>query len=149
MIQPRYVIHDSPVACILMHDGTTHGTKQSAVIFACVFSNNALSTVKSVIHFECSVQLVARMIQPRYAIHRFPRNVHFDARKIQPRCVPHDFVQQVARYDFRFRASRCTLRFMISCIKMHATIYDFVHQDARYDPRFRATSYTLRGLFLI
>ena len=53
----------------MIHDQPTHGTKQSAVIFACVFSNNALSTVKSVIHFECSVQLVARMIQPRYVIH--------------------------------------------------------------------------------
>ena len=60
----RFMI--SLVACILMHDGINHGTKQSAVIFACIFSDNVLSTVKSVIHF---VQLVARMIQPRYAIH--------------------------------------------------------------------------------
>ena len=130
MNQPQCVIHDSLVACNLLHDRTTQGTKKSAVIFPCI-SDNVSSTVKSVIHFECSVQLVARMIQPRYAIHRFPRNVHFDARKIQPRCVPHDFVQQVARYDFRFRASRCTLRFMISCIKMHATIYDFVQRATR------------------
>ena len=64
MNQPRCVIHDSLVACISMHDQTTHGTKQSAVIFACVFSNNALSTVKSVIYFECSVQLVARIMNP-------------------------------------------------------------------------------------
>ena len=35
--------------------------------------------------FPRSVQLVARMIQPRYAIHRFPRNVHLVARMIQPR----------------------------------------------------------------
>ena len=68
----------SLVACILMHDRITYGTKQSAVIFPCI-SDNVLSTAKSVIYFECSVQLVARMIQPR--------------------CVPHDFVQQVARYE--------------------------------------------------
>ena len=132
------------------------------MIFACVFSNNILSTVKSVIHFECNVQLVARMIQPRYAIHRFPRNVHLDARKIQPRYAIHRFprsVQLVARMihkgnetkcgDFcvsffkqrianrqecySFRATSCTLRFPVSCIKMHATIQDFVQQVARYD----------------
>ena len=90
MIQPRYVIRDSLVMCISMHDRITYGTKQSAVIFACIFSDNVLSTVKSAIHFECSVQLVARMIQPRYVIHRFSRSVHLDARMIQPRYVIQD-----------------------------------------------------------
>ena len=80
MNQPQCVIHDSLVACISMHDGTSQGTKKSAVIFPCI-SDNVSSTVKSVIHFECSVQLVARMIQPRYVIHRFPRSVHLDARR--------------------------------------------------------------------
>ena len=117
------------------------------VIFPCVFSNNALSTVTNVIHFECSVQLVARMIQPRYAIHRFPRSVQLVARIIQPRYVIHDsLVACILMHDritygtlfnlfehSQIRATSCTLRSTISCIKMHATIHDFVQQVARYD----------------
>ena len=103
---------------------------------------------------------------------RFPCSVHLDARKIQPRCVIHDFLVACNLLHERFnpdtwfsipswrafwctkdltsvraswfRATSCTLRFPVSCIKMHATIYDFVHQDARYDPRFRASRCTLR-----
>ena len=90
------------------------------VIFACVFSNNALSTVRSVIHFVQQVarydprstharyiiyplsgihnfvqqvaRYDARMNQPRYVINDFPRNVHFDAQMNQPRYVIHDFL---------------------------------------------------------
>ena len=76
-----------------MHDRINHGTKQSAVIFACIFSDNVLSTAKSVIHFVRSVQLVARMNQPRYAIHDFP------VACIKMHAMIHDFMQQVARYD--------------------------------------------------
>ena len=132
----RFMI--SLVACILMHDRINHGTKQSAVIFACIFSDNVLSTVKSVIHF---VQLVARMIQPWYAIHWFSRSVHLDARMIQPRYVIRDSLVTCILMHERFNLGACL---MISCNKLHATISGFVHQDARYDPRFRATSCTLR-----
>ena len=97
--------------------------------------------------------LVARMNQPRYVIHQFPRSMHLDARTNHTRneikcgdfcvCFSNNilstiksvihFVQQVARYDLQFRATSCTLRFTISCNKLHATIYDFVQQVARYD----------------
>ena len=117
MNQPRYVIHDSPVACILMHDRITHGTKQSAVIFACIFSDNVLSTIKSVIHFECSVHLDARKIQPRYAIHRFPRSVQLVARPNYARNVI---------YPFRI--------FTISCNKLHATIHDQTTHGTLFNP---------------
>ena len=40
--------------------------------FSVYFSDNVLSISKSVIHFVRSVQLVARMNQPRYVIHDFP-----------------------------------------------------------------------------
>ena len=104
------------------------------------------------------MQLVARMIQPRYVPHDF---VHQDARYdprstharyiIYPLSGIHNFVQQVARYDARMNQPRyvihdslvtCILmheRFnlgaclTISCNKLHATIHDFVQQVARYD----------------
>ena len=109
MNQPQYVIHDSLVACISMHDGTTQGTKKSAVIFPCI-SDNASSTVKSVIHFECSVQLVARMNHKGNEI------------KCGDFCVSF-FKQHIINRQERylFRATSCTLQFTISCIKMHAT----------------------------
>ena len=96
-------------------------------------------------------------------IHDFVRSVHLDAQPNHARNVIHDFVQQVARYDprsthtrneikcgdfcvcffkqhiinhqerYSFRATSCTLRFTISCNKLHATIYDFVQQVVRYD----------------
>jgi len=119
--------------------------------------------------FPRSVQLVARIIQPRYVIHRFPRSVHLDARRNHARnetkcgdfCVSF-FKQHIINHQERysFRATSCTLRFMISCNKLHATmtkprterylmlsnIRNFVQQVARYDLRFRATSCTLRGI---
>ena len=110
------------------------------MIFACVFSNNILSTVKSVIHFECNVQLVARMIQPRYAIHRFPRNVHLDARKIQPRYAIHRFprsVQLVARMIHKGNETKCG-DFCVSFFKQR-----IANRQECYS--FRATSCTLRS----
>ena len=107
--------------------------------FCVCFSNNILSTVKSVIHFECSVQLVARMIQPRYAIHRFPRSVHLDARKIQPRYAIHRFprsVQLVARMIHKGNKIKCG-DFCVSFFKQH-----IINRQERYS--FRATSCTLR-----
>ena len=105
-----------------IHDQPTHGTKQSAVIFACVFSNNILSTIKSVIHF---VQQVAR----------------YDARSTHARneikcgdfCVC--FFKQciINRQEhYSFRATSCTLRFTISCNKLHATIHNSVQRATRY-----------------
>ena len=126
------------------------------VIFPCVFSNNALSTVTNVIHFECSVQLVARMNQPRYAIHDSLvacnlLHERFNLGACLTISTIYDFVQQVARYDLRpnhtrneikrgdfsvcffkqriinrqerysFRATSCTLRFTIPCNELHAT----------------------------
>ena len=136
---------DSLVACISMHDGTTQGTKKSAVIFPCI-SDNVSSTVKSVIHFECSVQLVARMIQPRYVIHdslvacilmheRFNLGACLMISCNKLHATIHDQITHGTLFNpfghFRFRATSCTLRFMISCIKMHATIHDFVQRVTR------------------
>ena len=41
------------------------------------------------------VQLVARMIKPRYVIHNFVRSVQLVARMIKPRYVIHNFVRSV------------------------------------------------------
>ncbi len=76
------------VACILMHDRTTHGT---------------LFTTSGIHDFVRSVQLVAR-----YGSVISYRSVHLDARPnharniIQPLSGIHDFVQQVARYGERY-----------------------------------------------
>ena len=130
------------------------------MIFACVFSNNVLSTIKSVIHFECSVHLDARKIQPRYALHRFPRSVQLVARMIHKgneikcgdfcvcfsnnilstvKSVIH-FVQQVARYDLRPNHARNEIKrgdFCVSFFKQR-----IINRQERY--LFRATSCTLR-----
>ena len=132
MNQPRYVIHDSPVACILMHDRITHGTKQSAVIFACIFSDNVLSTIKSVIHFECSVHLDARKIQPRYAIHD-----SLVACILMHDRTTHGTLFTLSEYS-RFRATSCTLR---STTKPRTERYLTLFRHFR----FRATSCTLRS----
>ena len=116
MNQPQCVIHDSLVACISMHDGTSQGTKKSAVIFPCI-SDNVSSTVKSVIHFECSVQLVARMNQPRYVI-----------RDSLVACnLLHDRTTQGTLFN-PFPA------FPISCNKLHATMHDRITHGMLFNP---------------
>ena len=119
------------------------------MIFACVFSNNALSTVRSVIHF---VQQVARYhdqtmhgtlfnpfgysqfratsctlrstINPR-TVHYLPSFGHSQFRA--SRCTlrsttePHRERYLTLFRHFRFRATSCTLRSTISCNKLHAT----------------------------
>ena len=91
--------------------------------FGCIFSNNALSTVKSVIHF---VQQVARY-DPRST---HTRNVIYLFRIFTISCnklhttihdqPTHGTLFNAFEYS-QFRASRCTLRFTISCNKLHAT----------------------------
>ena len=72
------------------------------------------------------------MNQPRYAIHRFPRSVQLVARMIQPRYVPHDFVHQDARYDPRSTHARYIIYPL-------SGIHNFVQQVARYDARMNHT----------
>ena len=118
-----------------IHDQTTHGT---------LFILSEYSRFRAT---SCTLRSTTKPRTERYL--SFP-NIH-------------DFVQQVARYDprstharneikrgdfcvsffkqhiinhqerYSFRATSCTLRFPVSCIKMHATIQDFVQQVARYD----------------
>ena len=60
--------------------------------------------------FPRSVQLVARKIQPRYAIHQFPRSVQLVARMIQPQYAIHRFprsVQLVARMNHARYEIKC------------------------------------------
>ena len=117
------------------------------MIFKGNFSTNVLSTVKNVIHF---VQQVAR-----YDLY-FSGSVHLDARPNHARKVISPF-----RHS-QFRATSCTLRFMISCVAVHLDArpnqarnelkcgnfwrYFFnqriINRQARYS--FRATSCTLR-----
>ena len=117
------------------------------MIFGSVFSTNALSTVKRVIHFVhrvarydlwflCSVHLDARQNPSRNEIKCGDFWKYFFNQRI---------INRQARYSFR--ATSCTLRFMISCVAcilMHDQIthgrlfplfgiHNFVQRVARYD----------------
>ena len=84
------------------------------------------------------------MIQPQYAIHRFPRSVQLVARMIQPRYAIHRFprsVQLVARMNHTRNEIKCG-DFCVCFFKQR-----IINRQERY--LFRATSCTLRGLFLI
>ena len=141
-IQPWYVIHDSHVACNLLHerfnlgasftiscnklhatiyDQPTHGTKQSVVIFPCVFSDNVLLTVKSVIHF---VQQVARYD---------PRSTHARNEIKYGDFFVHFFRQGIIhRHErYSFHATSCTLRCTNRLPKAH-TIDKKVRWKTRY-----------------
>ena len=82
-----------------IHDQITHGTKQSVVIFPCIFSDKVLSTVTNVIHFVCSVQLVARTNHTRNEIKCGDFSVCFFKQRI---------INRQERYSFR--ATSCTLQ---------------------------------------
>ena len=88
--------------------------------------------------FPCSVQLVARMIQPRCIIHDFPRSVQLVARMIQPRYAIHRFPRSV-HLDARRNHARNEIKFGDFCVsffKQH-----IINRQERYS--FRATSCTL------
>ena len=114
-----------------IHDQPTHGTKQSVVIFPCIFSDNVLSTITNVIHFECSVQLVARTNQPRYAIHDSLvacnlLHERFNLGACLTISTIYDFVQQVARYDLRPNHTRNEIKrgdFSVCFFKQHIINY--------------------------
>ena len=133
-IQPRYAIHDSLVACILMHDRTTHGT---------LFTLSEYSRFRAT---SCTLRSTINPHTERNKVRWFFR-VFFQTTYYPPSrtlfisnvaCIlmhdrtTHGTLFILSEYS-RFRATSCTLRFPVSCIKMHATIQDFVQQVARYD----------------
>ena len=144
------VIHDSLVACISMHDRTTHGT---------LFTLSEYSRFRAT---SCTLRSTTKPRTERYLT--LFRHFRFRATSCTLRSTTkprterylpfpniHDFVQQVARYDprpnharneikcgdfcvcffkqriinhqerYSFRATSCTLRFTISCNELHAT----------------------------
>ena len=99
--------------------------------FSCIFSDNVLSTITNVIHFECSVQLVARIIQPRYVIHD----------SLVACILMHDRITYGTLFNLfehsQIRATSCTLRSTINPrTERYLTLFRHF--------RFRATSCTLR-----
>ena len=104
--QPWYVIHDSPVACILMHDRTTHGT---------------LFTLSEYSRFRATSCTLRSTINPRtvrnkvrWFLREFFQTTHYQpSRALFISNVTCNLLHEWFNLDMRFTD------FLVTCILMH------------------------------
>ena len=131
--QPRYAIHDSLVACILMHDRTTHGT---------LFTLSEYSRFRAT---SCTLRSTINPRTERNKVRWFLR-VFFQTTHYQPSRAL--FISNVACNLLHYRTTQGTLfnpfpAFPILCNKLHATMHDQITHGTWFNSfgylRFRVT----------